>query len=115
MPQAPHKVTRRLRNKVMLLVAYGLGERGIAHELGLDRKTIMKYYGHELEVGRAKMQAQYAEWLYTAASNGNVAAMKYLDAKGEGFVNGHLAAPWARRSSSSRRRRMRAVRNGAIC
>ena len=72
----------------MLLVAYGLGERGIAHELGLDRKTVVKYYAHELEVGRAKIQAQVAEWLYSAASNGNVAAMKYLDAKGEGYVMG---------------------------
>jgi DNA-binding CsgD family transcriptional regulator len=88
MPQPPFKVTRKLQRKVMLLVAYGLGERGIAHELGIARETLRVHFAHELEVGRAKIQAQVAEWLYSAASKGSVAAMKYLDAKGEGYVMG---------------------------
>ncbi len=84
MPQPPYKVTRKLQAKVMRLVAYGMGERGIAHTLGIDRKTLVTHYAHELEVGRAKCVAEINELLWQAADKGSVAAMKQLADKAHG-------------------------------
>jgi hypothetical protein len=84
MPQPPFKVTKRLKHKVMLLIATGLGERGIAHELEIDRKTLREHFAYELEVGKSKIVAKLHDMLWMAASNGSVAAMNRLLEKANG-------------------------------
>ncbi len=82
----PLKTTRTMKRKVMRLVAAGMGERAIAQALGVARETLRTHFDHELQVGRATIDAQLVDMLWSAASNGNVTAMKYLDARKEGLA-----------------------------
>ncbi len=88
MPNLPFKATKRMRERVMLLAGTGLGQRGIAQVMGIARSTLEIHFRDELDSGQAKLHARLVEWLYEAAEQGNVAAMKYLDAKREGYVMG---------------------------
>jgi hypothetical protein len=42
--------------------------------VGIDPKTLRKYYREELDLGEAKANAQVAGFLFNAAKNGNVTA-----------------------------------------
>ena len=80
----PYKSTKRLRDKVMRLVGSGMSERSLAEVLGIDRKTVVAHYAHELEVGRARCEAELNDLLWTAAREGSVAAMKHLEGRASG-------------------------------
>ena len=84
MPQAPFRPTRRMRKRVSLLVATGMGERGIALALKCDRKTLVKYFEGELHDGRDLFRSELLNMLDTAARAGNVTAMKHLDRRTSG-------------------------------
>jgi hypothetical protein len=73
-----------MRKRVSLLVATGMGERGIALALQCDRKTLCKYFEDELRDGRDLYRAELLDMLQTAASAGNVSAMKHLDKRTSG-------------------------------
>lgn len=88
--QEPHKPTKRLRHKVALLAAAGEGEIQIAHVIGVARETLRKYYGDEIANGRAGIRAQILDELWSAARQGNVAAMKHLDARTSGEPRGSV-------------------------
>lgn len=54
--------------------AYGIPEPDIARVVGIDPKTLRKYYRDELDLGSTKANAQVAGFLFSAARNGNVTA-----------------------------------------
>jgi hypothetical protein len=56
------------------LAAYGIPEPNISRIVGVDPKTLRKYYREELDLGEAKANAQVAGFLFNSAKNGNVAA-----------------------------------------
>jgi hypothetical protein len=73
-----------MRKRVSLLVATGMGERGIALALKCDRKTLCKYFADELHDGRDLFRSELLDMLDTAARAGNVTAMKHLDRRTSG-------------------------------
>ncbi len=81
MVQPAHKVTKRLKRKVMLAVAHDVRQEAIAELLGIDPVTLRKYYWLELHIGKETIRDELREMLTKAARKGNVSAMKYLDAK----------------------------------
>jgi hypothetical protein len=70
-----HKPDPSQRRQVEALAAYGIPEADIARILGIDAKTLRKYYREELDLGEAKANAQVAGFLFAAAKSGNVTAM----------------------------------------
>lgn len=76
-----HKVTKRLKRKVMLAVAADVRQEAIAELLKIDPVTLRKYYWLELHIGKETVRDELREMLVKAARKGNVSAMKYLDAK----------------------------------
>ena len=56
------------------MAAYGIPEADIAQVIGIDPKTLRKYYREELDLGEAKANAQVAGFLFAAAKGGNVTA-----------------------------------------
>ena len=53
MGRPPHEPTKVTRNTVEILVAAGLTQGEIAQKMGMDRKTLVRHYEHELNVGWA--------------------------------------------------------------
>ena len=56
------------------MAAYGIPEPDVARVVGIDPKTLRKYYRDELDLGATKANAQVAGFLFNAAKNGNVTA-----------------------------------------
>ncbi len=78
-----HKVTKRLRRKVMLAVASNVRQEVIAELLKIDPVTLRKYYWVELHIGKEIIRDELREGLMKAVRNGNISAMKYLDSKAD--------------------------------
>ena len=76
-----HKVTKRLKRKVMLAVASDVRQEAIAELLKIDPVTLRKYYWLELHIGKEIIRDELRDALMKAVAKGNVSAMKYLDAK----------------------------------
>jgi hypothetical protein len=62
------------RRQVEAMAAYGIPEPDISRVVGIDPKTLRKYYRDELDMGSTKANAQVAGFLFNAARNGNVTA-----------------------------------------
>src|ERR1051325_843098 len=62
------------RRQVEAMAAYGIPEPDIARVVGIDPKTLRKYYRDELDLGATKANAQVAGFLFNSARNGNVSA-----------------------------------------
>jgi hypothetical protein len=62
------------RRQVEAMAAYGIPEPDIARVVGIDPKTLRKYYRDELDLGSTKANAQVAGFLFNSARNGNVTA-----------------------------------------
>jgi hypothetical protein len=62
------------RRQVEAMAAYGIPEPDIARVVGIDPKTLRKYYRDELDLGSTKANAQVAGFLFNAARSGNVTA-----------------------------------------
>lgn len=72
----PHKPTEKTRAEVLALSSYGTNQHDIANYLGIDTKTLTKWYRAELDVATTKANAAVARSLYRqAVENGNVTAM----------------------------------------
>ncbi len=56
------------------MAGYGIPETDIASAIGIDPKTLRKWYRDELDVGHINANAQVAGFLFNAAKNGNVTA-----------------------------------------
>jgi hypothetical protein len=74
MGRRAHKPDPSQRRQVEAMAAYGLPEVDIAQVIGIDPKTLRKFYRSELDLGGTKATAQVAGFLFNAARNGNVTA-----------------------------------------
>jgi hypothetical protein len=74
MSRRAHEPDPGLRRQVEAMAAYGIPEYDIARVVGIDPKTLRKYYYDELDLGATKATAQVAGFLFNSARNGNVSA-----------------------------------------
>jgi hypothetical protein len=74
MGRRAHRPDPSQRRQVEALAAYGIPEADISGVVGIDPKTLRKYYRDELNLGETKANAQVAGFLFNAAKNGNVTA-----------------------------------------
>ena len=73
MGRRAHRADPGQRRQVEAMSAYGIPEIDIAGVLGVDPKTLRKYY-RDVDHGETKANAQVAGYLFNAAKNGNVTA-----------------------------------------
>ncbi len=74
MGRRAHRPDPGQRRQVEAPAAYGIPEADISGVVGIDPKTLRKYYREELDLGETKANAQVAGFLFNAAKNGNVTA-----------------------------------------
>ena len=74
MGRRAHQPDPAQRRQVEALAAYGIPEADISGVVGIDAKTLRKYYREELDLGETKANAQVAGFLFNSAKNGNVTA-----------------------------------------
>jgi hypothetical protein len=74
MARRSHQPDPSERRQVEALAAYGVPEADISRVVGIDAKTLRKYYRDELDLGVTKANAQVAGFLFNAAKSGNVTA-----------------------------------------
>lgn len=83
MPMPPHSPTDKDRRTVEAMIAYGITQEQVAAVIGVDKKTLIKYYREELDTAKAKAVAAVAEMLYQQCKKGNTTAMIfYLKTQG---------------------------------
>lgn len=70
----PHEPTPELRQTVQLHATVGTPQDTIASILGIDPKTLRKYYREELDHATAKANATIGGALFNKAKNGDTAA-----------------------------------------
>lgn len=73
-----HKREPQLAEKVAVLRAGKMIEEDIAARLGLDPKTLRKYYSRELNGGPSLAKAVLTEAMWEKAKAGNVSAARYM-------------------------------------
>ena len=67
MARPSHKPDPELRRQVEVLAGFGIPEEDIAGLIGIDPKTLRKYYRQELDHGHTKANARVAENLFRKA------------------------------------------------
>lgn len=70
-----HQPDDRTRQLVESSSGLGLPHESIAVLVGIDDKTLRKYYRHELDVGKAKANGQIAKTLYQKAVSGDTTSL----------------------------------------
>lgn len=65
---ARHKPTQKSRNQAEEMAGYGLPHEQIASIIGMDDKTLRKYYRTELDRGKACANAAVAKSLFQKAT-----------------------------------------------
>lgn len=68
MSRAPHEPTDKIRAEVTALKSYGIPVKEIASYIGIDDKTMYKYYRQELDESTIRANAAVGKFLYEAAS-----------------------------------------------
>ena len=68
MPSKPHIPTDKTRAEIIALRSYGVPIKEVAAYIGIDDKTLYKYYSEELELSATKANANVGKFLYQAAS-----------------------------------------------
>lgn len=63
-----HQPTDKTRAEIIALRSYGVPIKEIASYIGIDDKTLYKYYREELELSATKANANVGKFLYQAAS-----------------------------------------------
>lgn len=71
----PHQPTRATRELVQLHTMVGTRQEVIADIIGIDPKTLRKYYRDELDQSKAKANATIGGALFNKAKSGDTAAM----------------------------------------
>jgi hypothetical protein len=69
-----HRPDAAQRRQVEAMAAYGIPADDISRVVGVDPKTLRKYYRDELDLGETKANAQVAGFLFNSAKSGNVTA-----------------------------------------
>ena len=75
MSRRPHAPTKESRQIVQLHATIGTTQAIIADILGIDGKTLTKYYREELDQALARANASVGGALYNKAKGGDTAAM----------------------------------------
>ncbi len=70
-----HLPTEETRKLVENTSGLGLPHESIGVLVGIDDKTLRKYYRHELDTGKAKANGQIAKTLYNKATGGDTTAL----------------------------------------
>ena len=63
-----HKPTEEKRAQCRALVAYGIRHEEIASYIGIDRKTLHKYYREDIDKAVPSARAKVGKFLFDAAS-----------------------------------------------
>lgn len=71
----PHKPDDKIRKKVESYAAVGIPHEDIAKVIGIDKKTLYKYYRPELDTAATKADAAVGGALYSKAIAGDTTAM----------------------------------------
>ena len=71
----PHEPTDATRQTVQLHTTVGTDQETIARVLGIDPKTLRKYYRDELDLAKCKANATIGGALFNKAKGGDTAAM----------------------------------------
>ena len=66
--QPPHVPTDKIRAEIVALRSYGVPIKEVAAYIGIDDKTLYKYYKEELDNSAIKANANVGKFLYQAAS-----------------------------------------------
>ena len=74
-PQKAHEPTDETRRLVESSSGLGLPHEQIGILVGIDDKTLRKYYRHELDMGKAKANGQIAKTLYSKAISGDTSSL----------------------------------------
>ena len=74
-PQEAHKPTDESRRMVESTSGLGLPHEQIAILVGIDDKTLRKYYRIELDMGKAKANGQIAKTLFSKAVGGDTTSL----------------------------------------
>lgn len=74
-PQEAHKPTDEFRRMVESTSGLGLPHEQIAILVGIDDKTLRKYYRNELDIGKAKANGQIAKTLFSKAVSGDTTSL----------------------------------------
>lgn len=78
MARKAHKPSEKERTEAQAYAAVGIPHDQIALLLGISPKTLRKHYRHELDLGKAKANAQVGKTLFKMATSGkNPAATIY--------------------------------------
>lgn len=75
MPRIAHEPTPEQRQLVQLHATIGTDQNEIARIIGIDPKTLRKYYRDELDLAMAKANATIGGALFNKAKSGDTAAM----------------------------------------
>jgi hypothetical protein len=70
----PHEITDNNRRIAEQMSGLGLPHEQIGAIIGIDDKTLRKYYQQELKIGKAKSSSNVAKTLYDKALNGDTTA-----------------------------------------
>ena len=101
-----HIITDESRRMVESTSGLGLPQEQIAILVGIDDKTLRKYYRTELDTGKAKANGQIAKTLYSKAVGGDTTSliwwtktqMKWAETQKHeltGAEGGDLVIKWA--------------------
>jgi hypothetical protein len=75
MSRVPHEPTQHSRELVRLHTTVGTTQAHIAQILGIDLKTLRKWYRHDLDLSKARANATIGGALFNKAKGGDTAAM----------------------------------------
>ena len=75
MSREAHEPTKATRDTVMLHATVGTPQEDIARVLGIDTKTLRKYYREDLDLAIAKANATIGGALFNKARSGDTTAM----------------------------------------
>ena len=73
----PHKRTDEEAEAVKMMAAVGISQENIAKVIGIDIKTMTKYYREEIDTAWIKANAKVGGAMYNKAIGGDVQAQKY--------------------------------------
>ena len=71
----PHKPDQKTRATVEAMCSYGIPHEDIAKVIGIDDKTLRKYYRNELDTATAKANSQVAQRLYKKCMGDDTASI----------------------------------------
>lgn len=70
-----HEPTDEQRKTVEAMSSFGITQEDISRVIGVDKKTLIKYYRDELDTATAKANAQVAGRLFQKCLDGDTASM----------------------------------------